>query len=159
MEDRKSRATHEPSSVEPDFAELHAEEEGEVDGDRVVTVDVDVSDTRAFDESIETAFQLATLRGPLCAEPMMGMAFHVEKIEVQSDEASKESCKLLLPSRNKRREGWLILRLRCENSADAIFTDYWDINIFDARGDQERAARLVASNIAGDVFVRYTGFE
>jgi ribosome assembly protein 1 len=50
---------------------------------------------RMFDESLETAFQLATLRGPLCAEPMMGMAFYVEKMEVQSDEASKETRQFL----------------------------------------------------------------
>ena len=37
---------------------------------------------RAFDESIDTAFQLTTLRGPLCNEPVQGMAYFVEKLEV-----------------------------------------------------------------------------
>ena len=37
---------------------------------------------RAFDESIETAFQLTTLRGPLCHEPVVGMAYFFERLSV-----------------------------------------------------------------------------
>ena len=43
------------------------------------------SDSRAlrdFENSIETGFQIATLQGPLCAEPVVGMAFDVEDMEL-----------------------------------------------------------------------------
>ena len=42
------------------------------------------SDSRAlrdFEDSIETGFQMATFQGPLCAEPVVGMAFEVENME------------------------------------------------------------------------------
>ncbi|KAI9622361.1 hypothetical protein KEM48_007252 [Puccinia striiformis f. sp. tritici PST-130] len=41
---------------------------------------------REFDDSIETAFQLATFKGPLCAEPMSGMCFSIETLEIDSDD-------------------------------------------------------------------------
>ncbi|PLW18750.1 hypothetical protein PCANC_10914 [Puccinia coronata f. sp. avenae] len=41
---------------------------------------------REFDDSIETAFQLATFKGPLCAEPMSGMCFSIERLEIESDD-------------------------------------------------------------------------
>lgn len=56
-------------------------------------------DLRAFDESIDTAFQLATLRGPLCAEPMTGMAFSVERLEI-SDDAGQCAPLLVVLDRN-----------------------------------------------------------
>jgi ribosome assembly protein 1 len=49
------------------------------------------SDTRDFDGNIETGFQIATLHGPLCAEPMEGMAFFVEKVEIDRDGIRKEN--------------------------------------------------------------------
>lgn len=45
---------------------------------------------RAFDESVFTAFQLATFRGPLCAEPLTGLAFFVERLEVSTEPADQE---------------------------------------------------------------------
>lgn len=48
---------------------------------------------RAFDESIDTAFQLTTLRGPLCNEPMQGMAYFVEKLEVNEQAEGGEARK------------------------------------------------------------------
>jgi ribosome assembly protein 1 len=39
-----------------------------------------------FDNNIETGFQLATYRGPLCAEPVIGMAYSIEKIEINNPE-------------------------------------------------------------------------
>lgn len=39
---------------------------------------------RDFDNSIISGFQLATLSGPLCEEPMMGVCFAVERWEIQS---------------------------------------------------------------------------
>lgn len=46
--------------------------------------------TRDFDGYIETGFQIATLHGPLCAEPMEGMAFFVERVEIDKGGISKE---------------------------------------------------------------------
>jgi len=47
--------------------------------------------TRDFDGNIETGFQIATLHGPLCAEPMEGMAFFVERVEMDRDGIRKEN--------------------------------------------------------------------
>jgi ribosome assembly protein 1 len=38
------------------------------------------------EEAIDTGFQLATLQGPMCAEPMQGMAFFVESVEMPKNE-------------------------------------------------------------------------
>ncbi|KAI0269862.1 P-loop containing nucleoside triphosphate hydrolase protein [Gloeopeniophorella convolvens] len=46
--------------------------------------------SRDFDSNIETGFQIATFHGPLCAEPMEGMAFFVEKVEIDRDGIKKE---------------------------------------------------------------------
>jgi hypothetical protein len=37
---------------------------------------------RDFDNHIETGFQLATFQGPLCAEPVVGMAYFVEQVDI-----------------------------------------------------------------------------
>lgn len=34
----------------------------------------------AFENHLETGFQLATFQGPLCAEPVEGMAYFVEAV-------------------------------------------------------------------------------
>ena len=47
--------------------------------------------TRDFDGNIETGFQIATLHGPLCAEPMEGMAFFVERVDIDRDGVRKEN--------------------------------------------------------------------
>lgn len=48
---------------------------------------------RSFDDSFDTAFQLSTLRGPLCHEPVQGMAYFVEKIEIDEAAENAEHCK------------------------------------------------------------------
>ena len=50
------------------------------------------SDERAFNEAIDTAFQIATLRGPLCAEPMEGLAFIVESLEISQTPEHQQIC-------------------------------------------------------------------
>ena len=45
---------------------------------------------RDFDNHIETGFQLATFQGPLCAEPVQGMAYFVQKVEVVKEILEKE---------------------------------------------------------------------
>lgn len=50
---------------------------------------------RAFDESIDTAFQLTTLRGPLCNEPMQGMAYFVERLDVDEGAVGGEAREII----------------------------------------------------------------
>lgn len=39
---------------------------------------------REFDNSIISGFQLATLSGPMCEEPLMGVCFSVERWDIQT---------------------------------------------------------------------------
>lgn len=43
---------------------------------------------RDYEDSIDTGFQIATFQGPLCAEPVMGMAYFIEDIK-QNPEAGR----------------------------------------------------------------------
>jgi ribosome assembly protein 1 len=45
---------------------------------------------RDFESNLETGFQVATFQGPLCAEPVQGMAFFVEKLDVNEQAAHEE---------------------------------------------------------------------
>ncbi|KAK0181707.1 hypothetical protein PV327_003970 [Microctonus hyperodae] len=45
----------------------------------------------AYESSIINGFQLATLSGPLCEEPMMGVCFAIKKWEIHDDSQSCES--------------------------------------------------------------------
>lgn len=45
-------------------------------------------------ESIDNGFQMAMQQGPMCAEPVQGMAYYVEKIDVNAEEADKEGGEL-----------------------------------------------------------------
>ena len=44
-----------------------------------------------FDHHVETGFQLATFQGPLCSEPVEGMAYFFESLEVASGETKSET--------------------------------------------------------------------
>lgn len=46
---------------------------------------------REFDNSIISGFQLATLAGPMCEEPLMGVCFSVERWDVQTS-APPQQC-------------------------------------------------------------------
>lgn len=48
-----------------------------------------------FTGHIETGFQLATFQGPLCAEPVEGIAYFVEDIHVDAEGLGKEIGKFL----------------------------------------------------------------
>jgi translation elongation factor EF-G len=50
---------------------------------------------RDFDGDIETGFQIATLHGPLCAEPMEGMAFFVERVDIDREGIAREKGKVM----------------------------------------------------------------
>ena len=43
-----------------------------------------------FTDHIETGFQLATFQGPLCAEPVEGLAYFVEDVQVDVESLEKE---------------------------------------------------------------------
>ena len=45
---------------------------------------------RDFDVHLETGFQLATFQGPLCAEPMEGLAYFVESLDVDREGIERE---------------------------------------------------------------------
>lgn len=44
-----------------------------------------------FDHHVETGFQLATFQGPLCSEPVEGVAYFLESLEVASEETKSET--------------------------------------------------------------------
>lgn len=50
---------------------------------------------REFDNHVEHGFQLATFQGPLCAEPVEGVAYFVESVEVDQDGLAVEQGKQL----------------------------------------------------------------
>lgn len=61
--------------------------------DQLATITSEESDARAelrllqdFESSVEAGFQMATFQGPLCAEPVVGMAWVIEKIEYNRDQ-------------------------------------------------------------------------
>ncbi|KAL0960835.1 hypothetical protein HGRIS_005851 [Hohenbuehelia grisea] len=45
---------------------------------------------RDMEAHLETGFQLATFQGPLCAEPVEGLAYFVESLEIKRDETGEE---------------------------------------------------------------------
>ena len=45
---------------------------------------------RDFENSVEAGFQMATFQGPLCSEPVVGMAWVVESIEHKPEEEETE---------------------------------------------------------------------
>ena len=51
---------------------------------------------RDFEFNLETGFQAATFQGPLCAEPVQGMAFFVEKLDVNEQAAHEEDGELYI---------------------------------------------------------------
>lgn len=44
----------------------------------------------AFDNYLETGFQLATFQGPLCAEPVEGMAYFVQAVTLDREGIEEE---------------------------------------------------------------------
>ncbi|KAK0538540.1 Cytoplasmic GTPase/eEF2-like protein (ribosomal biogenesis) [Tilletia horrida] len=47
-------------------------------------------------ESIDAGFQIASLQGPLCAEPVQGLAFFLESLQVDAEEATKDGARARL---------------------------------------------------------------
>jgi ribosome assembly protein 1 len=57
-----------------------------------VFTDVMHSHTYGFDDHLETGFQLATLQGPLCGEPVEGLAYFIESLEFNKEILDDEMC-------------------------------------------------------------------
>lgn len=53
---------------------------------------------RDFENSIEAGFQMATFQGPLCAEPVVGMAWVVERVTLNKDAENDAEGKSFRPS-------------------------------------------------------------
>lgn len=76
-----------------EFASTEFAGEVDVSSLKAALTEVDMSseamehlpDVRELDENFDTAFQLAMNRGPLCAEPVVGMAYFLEAVELNSD--------------------------------------------------------------------------
>ncbi|MBW0480130.1 hypothetical protein O181_019845 [Austropuccinia psidii MF-1] len=58
------------------------------DTERTMDQSLEPISLRDFDDLIETAFQLATFKGPLCAEPMSGICFSLEELEIDKSQIS-----------------------------------------------------------------------
>jgi ribosome assembly protein 1 len=54
--------------------------------------DVSKEEAHDFDSHVETGFQIATFQGPLCAEPVEGMAYFVETLQIDSTGVQSEKC-------------------------------------------------------------------
>lgn len=52
--------------------------------------------SKEFEDAFDTGFQFASLQGPMCAEPMHGMAFFVESVDVSKEELEREGNRLKL---------------------------------------------------------------
>lgn len=50
----------------------------------------DVARDFDIDTPVETGFQLATFQGPLCGEPVEGLAYFVESLETNREGLEKE---------------------------------------------------------------------
>ncbi len=46
-----------------------------------------------FEAHVETGFQLATFQGPLCAEPVEGVAYFLESLDIDSTGIEEEQSK------------------------------------------------------------------
>ncbi|KAM3626069.1 uncharacterized protein V6R79_022109 [Siganus canaliculatus] len=78
-------------------------------GDKAGDTGAQVPVIRDFDNSIISGFQLATLSGPMCEEPLMGVCFSVERWDIQSsalpqhqDSIEEDSSETLADSKAER---------------------------------------------------------
>ncbi|CAD6890782.1 unnamed protein product [Tilletia controversa] len=54
------------------------------------------SQAAQVNDSIDAGFQIATFQGPLCAEPVQGLAFFLESLQVDAAEVAKEGARARL---------------------------------------------------------------
>jgi len=94
-------AQHGLSSADADGAELatalDAAAKIEDDADEAPAQTGISWSARDLVDSVDTGFQIATLQGPMCAEPVQGLAYFVERVEVDKEVAQKEGGELQAP--------------------------------------------------------------
>lgn len=88
---------------------------------------------QALENSVQMGFQLATLSGPLCGEPMAGIAFILETFTLNLDEASMDrkpsfTIPVLPPLINKlqRGNGFLFLVKSFQVFVMPVVKHFWD---------------------------------
>jgi len=106
--------------------------------DQLATLSSDADTAKAelrllkdFENSIEAGFQMATFQGPLCAEPVVGMAWVVESIEYKPDEEETEHGALGDGSHEGLTDDRTGPNVRCGRCAD--FVREGDVSGGDAR--------------------------
>ena len=84
-----------PGYIRKPFFQIEKSEEGGVRDDHADEV-LEVKDKKDNEEAlsildvdfpIHTGFQLSTLTGPLCAEPMQGVCYIVQGVEIHQEES------------------------------------------------------------------------
>src|SRR5262245_12203371 len=65
------------------------------------------SELKHVEEGIHTAFQLATLSGPLCGEPLRGLCFMVERMELPEEASAALGGQMISAMREACRKGFL----------------------------------------------------
>lgn len=80
------------ADVEGDDLAAALDAAAKIDGEEGATEQARVPwSSRDLNDSIDTGFQIASLQGPMCAEPMQGLAFFVERVEIDREAAQKEN--------------------------------------------------------------------
>lgn len=136
-----------------DTAELEAQLDS-TDLENGSATTASLPDVRELDENIDTAFQLAMNRGPLCAEPVVGMAYFLESVDLDAAE--------LEPLQGEKRE-MFVRRASLSDSNERIDSastmDFRtrSAHLGSARRLQVWHARLVPQALAGHVLVRHSG--
>ena len=107
--------------------------------------------TQAFDGCVETGFQLATLRGPLCAEPIEGMAYFLESLHCDMDLAFSENGELV----DHIKGAGLTVFLSSKQNAPSD----WILDYCRSRRLQKWPSGLESSPHACYVFLRYPSIK
>lgn len=111
-------------------------------------------DVRELDENFDTAFQLAMNRGPLCAEPVVGMAYFLEAVELNSDGLDIATGTFHEPLTCES----LMAKSRSLCSAVKMVRRTRAADLGRPGRLPKRLARLVAATPARHVLVRYSGY-
>jgi ribosome assembly protein 1 len=86
----EGKTAAEVEAIVHDFEELQMQDRAAADKDLKDQKDA-VRLLRDFDASIETGFQIACHQGPLCGEPVVGMAYILESVTVNRSEGDEDS--------------------------------------------------------------------
>lgn len=129
--------------------------------------------SKHFDIYIEAGFQIATFQGPLCHEPVEGLAYFVESVAVDPEALEQERRKCYFIPHFHSSLGiplfacFFLSRLfRCSSHADMFDTSSQQNAAGGRRADiisqgclSERSAGLVAKVDVGNVQLRYPSYK